>query len=640
MIMSAKTITLYVLIILSAISCRNSQGWDNVKYDTSMKCDSLNSEEIYSSGEHNPIRCKAYFDSDTLVVFLSPPGWRYMTINIHDGKFKAETHGIPFTPEELSFSTITQELQLGKKQYSLNDTICGCFDITFRDIQTGILVYDSVSGDAEMVRDIENPETFDWNFKGTICEIVREKNFDPFDAKNIMTFDAYTAIHEIGEPLQEDTFRISNPEGLSAFRLYALQNTFSMPGNILIKELTWDISPDRDVSDAGKDRLTTWYVEKSNKWMPVRFTRWVEDTRSAEEFYRYPEYKTFNRDLKVFYIKEPAFSKEAEDIEALTLRRDTLKYYSYPDYLKKMYHHNKYLYFDDEGRLRKYWTYNSVSDGSGEFIELRAYYNTKGELIYMDYSDGSNCSVESGYFELRNNRIVAHDNSSECWCCDEDTDSVFTRKLADIGDSLPHKKSSWWDSSCFSDATTLLNVLRIYEYTDGMNEEFLGKENVFAAILDKMEEKEELENETIFFDEKDVGRSRAVVSRDNEKRIRKCYIYDRYLESETFIKLYYDVNGNLFLISYECHNSGYTNRKPEESLLFYVEDGKIVGYGYYNSPALKNKDDDYSSERDRIIHPFIGAELDKTPYMKDDLSRFINTEKLNVYIKKHTSLAK
>ena len=613
--MKPKAIILFTLIILSAISCRNSKEWENVEYDTSMKCDSLHSEEVDPSGERYPIKCKTYFNNDTLVVFLSPSGRRYITIKIHDGKFKAEAaDGVPYRPEEISLSTISQKLQLGKKQYSVNDTICGSFDVVYRDIET--------------------TKTFDWNFKGSFCEIIRDEDFDPLARKNFMNFDVYTAIHEIGEPLRQDTF--NTEEDLSAFRLYGLQDYFSPPSSVYIKELTWDTSPERYVSDSGKSRLTIWYVEKQDKWIPVRHRNWVEDVRTAEELYRYPEYKTFNRDLKVYHVKEPAFSKEAEDIEAMPLRRDTLKFYSYPDYLKKLYHHNKYLYFDDKGRLRKYWTYNSASDGSHEFIELRAYYNTKGELIYMDYSDGSSCSAESGYFELRNDKIVAHDNSSVCWCCEEDNDSIFTRKLAEIGKPLPRKKSSWWDSSSFSDAATLLNVLRIYEYEGGLNGEFLGKENTFSAILDKMEEKKELVNETIILNERGWYRDEVIVSRDTGKRIRKCDLSSSLENGSEFISAYYDISGNLFLISCSCYgisdNDNEKNR-DEESLTLYIEDGTIIGCNYYsNSEINTNGESYYIDERERIMQSFIGTKLDKTPYLKRDLSRFLNTEKLKILI--------
>ena len=395
----------------------------------------------------------------------------------------------------------------------------------------------------------------------------------------VLSAISYTVIHEIGGPLQEDTFRTSNPE-------------------------------------------------------EVRYMKWVEDKRTAEELSCYSEYKNFNRDLKVFYVKEPAFSKEAGDIETLTLRCDTLKFYS--DYFGMTQHYDKYLYFDDEGRLRKYWTYHAENDGSSEFNELRLYYNTKGELIYMDYSSGCNCDGQSGYFIFSDNKIIEHDGSYVCWCCDEDNDSIFTMKIANIGESLP-RNISWWDCSGFSDAATFLNVLRVYEYDGEFNSEFLGKERVYAKILDKMEVKGELEKDTFVLNKNGWNRDEFIVSRDNEKRIRKCIINSYFEGGVDFVTHYYDIAGNLFLLDSNCYDGlsdgNIDKKRKKEQLGLYVEDGIITGCRYYINSSFEKKDQsDYLNEKYRIINSLIGTKLNKTPYLKRDISQFINIEKLKIFI--------
>ena len=298
--MNLKIIIPTILLMWIAVSCCNSKDREKVEYVTMLQCDSLYSAEITPSGEYYPIKCNAYFDGDTLVVFLSSYGWRYTTIKIHDDKFKAETGGIPFEPIELSFATVKQRLQLNKKQYSINDTICGNFDIVFRDIETtGTWVYDSISGTIEMLRDTEELKTTDWNFTGTICEIIRDKNFDPFSKENFMNFDFTTAIHEIGEPLVQDIF---NTEYMPGFRA-EMYNYFLPNKDIVVKELTWDASSTRDVSDEGRERLSIWYVRMKDKacfrdngyhklpaiwnnqtndtllWLPVHYFKWDKYTQ-------------------------------------------------------------------------------------------------------------------------------------------------------------------------------------------------------------------------------------------------------------------------------------------------------------------------------------------------------------------------
>jgi len=340
-----------------------------------------------------------------------------------------------------------------------------------------------------------------------------------------------------------------------------------------------------------------------------------------ERSYRYPEYKSNNRNLKVYHVKEPAFCKTAEEIEALPLQCDTIKLNSHSL--------NKYLYFDNEGRLRKYWTHNAGNDGAAEFLELRAYYDTKGALVYMDYSSGCNCDAQSGYFVIRNNKIVEHDGYYECWCCEEDNDSIYIAKSADAGEPLP-RNISWWDCTSFSDAATLLSVLHIYKYDEGFNTEFSGKEEVHAMLFDNDNDSKQ---DTVIYYKKEGDEDRAIISYDTAKRIRKCNI-SRYPENGyESILLYYDIGGNLFLIScnfYDRMSDDNTDKKrKEESFTFYINEGIITGYRYYLNSELKGKgESEYINEKERIIQALIGTNLRKTPYLQKDLSQFHNTKKL------------
>jgi hypothetical protein len=67
-----------------------------------------------------------------------------------------------------------------------------------------------------------------------------------------MTFDLPAALRELGEPLRRRKIT-------------------------WMEELTWDVSPARNISDEGKDRLTIRYSQNdSTNRLPVDFLRWNE----------------------------------------------------------------------------------------------------------------------------------------------------------------------------------------------------------------------------------------------------------------------------------------------------------------------------------------------------------------------------
>ena len=43
-----------------------------------------------------------------------------------------------------------------------------------------------------------------------------------------------------------------------------------------ILEVTWDTSPEAQVSDGGIDRLTIWFELDGDKWVQRHFTKWID----------------------------------------------------------------------------------------------------------------------------------------------------------------------------------------------------------------------------------------------------------------------------------------------------------------------------------------------------------------------------
>lgn len=240
--MNFKIISILFLFVWASISCSKPKEWQELEYVQNLKCDSLHAEDAM----HTSFKCKPYFENDTLVVRMSGMSWEHITIKIHNGKFKAELGGVPFAPVEFSFQTKRQRLQVGKELYAINDTLCGYFDFLFQ------------------LTDVNTNKADDWSFKGFICEVIREKDFDPFAKENFMNFDLPTAIHEMGEPLDLNEFNMY-ASNIHEFRVELLNYLPSDKPDIEIKELTWDVSPTREISDEGQERLTIWYVRKQYK---------------------------------------------------------------------------------------------------------------------------------------------------------------------------------------------------------------------------------------------------------------------------------------------------------------------------------------------------------------------------------------
>jgi hypothetical protein len=254
-----------LLFVFTIAACHANNKWQNVEYDNNMICsemktDCVKEREIYR-------KAHVYLEHDTLYihVFDPPPaGWEDIMIKVHDGKFCATAYGFPFEPIEISYTTLEQHLQLGKKEYMVGDTLCGECNFHFQFTVT------SWTDDAKMEK---NTVTF--SFSGTIKEVVRTKDFDPFDKANFMTFDLPTALLELGEPLYQEKF---NTLSLPEFRVELL-NIFPAKEDIWIEEATWDASETRGVSDEGVDRLTIWYAQTDGvHWKPVHFLRWDKNT--------------------------------------------------------------------------------------------------------------------------------------------------------------------------------------------------------------------------------------------------------------------------------------------------------------------------------------------------------------------------
>ena len=255
-----KSLTIILfLLTFGLVNCRqNGDKWQAVKQNNLL---SISNTHCMNEGQTWE-KAQVYFDADTLIIAFPaqlPGYWENVTVKVHNGNFCAETSGIPFAPFTIDFQTKNQQLQLNKRHYAIGDTLRAVCDFIFQYIAKP--------------QETEGSKTkYEVIFQGTVCEIVRPQDFDPFDKKNFMTFDLPTAIHELGEPFNREKYNAKQLYG--EFRVILLNHLKPDP-TVWIEELTWDISPTRDVSDEGKERLTIWYLQKdSANWQPVDFLHW------------------------------------------------------------------------------------------------------------------------------------------------------------------------------------------------------------------------------------------------------------------------------------------------------------------------------------------------------------------------------
>ena len=256
------------VLITSCIlaSCHNNSEWRNIEYNSSL----ADSNRITHCEKGDQIYQKAhvFLEQDTLFIdFFDPPpaGWEGMLVKIYAGKFCATAYGNSFLPVDLSCTTMEQHLQLDKKRYALNDTLYGYCNFHIQSIET------SMSIDKE-----EKKDTATFSFCGNIHEIIRTKDFNPFDEANFMTFDLPVALLELGEPIDREKF---NTLGLPEFRIELL-NLFPAGENVWIEEATWDVGNELSIAGDELDRLTIWYAQTDSiHWKPVLFTRWNQFTQ-------------------------------------------------------------------------------------------------------------------------------------------------------------------------------------------------------------------------------------------------------------------------------------------------------------------------------------------------------------------------
>ncbi len=113
------------------------------------------------------------------------------------------------------------------------------------------------------------------------------------------------------------------------------------------------------------------------------------------------------------------------------------------------------IYFDKQGRVRKYFGEHKMNDGAHENGETTAYYDEKGELVYIEYDSSNNCEGREGYFYVNDGRVVDFSCSLYCDCCEGDSVSQETIDLVRPTIDAPFVQTAEW----LSRYATILTLL-------------------------------------------------------------------------------------------------------------------------------------------------------------------------------------
>ena len=163
-------------------------------------------------------------------------------------------------------------------------------------------------------------------------------------------------------------------------------------------------------------------------------------------------------------IRRAQYKQIIDEIDTMQLKCDTIG-----DVASNWF---RGIYFDNKGRLRKYFWKNSGSgDGANEGITISAYYNKNGELIYLSNETSTNCDAEEEFYYIDKGCIVDFAMNYDCGCC-EGGEEGYTKKEINrirsrlIGNLL--KVSISWELNLtnFIHTGTLLKILQGEKYYD------------------------------------------------------------------------------------------------------------------------------------------------------------------------------
>ena len=216
-----------------------------------------------------------------------------------------------------------------------------------------------------------------------------------------------------------------------------------------------------------------------NSWVPVVY----RDTTFHREFHRgfihqnlliapieeWWEWGTQMVASEINTEKREQLQRQVNKIRTMELRHDTLFYTPQNRWGNVLL---EVLSFDEAGRLRKFFYDYAMTDASGWYNTIIAYYNEQGELIHIFYAESGNHSGEKERHWLHEGRIVDFLIEWSGFRCEVYPDKPvwseerINRLRANVGTPLTKTMVSLNIMSLtdFLDAQTLLSIVRSEDY--------------------------------------------------------------------------------------------------------------------------------------------------------------------------------
>ncbi len=161
------------------------------------------------------------------------------------------------------------------------------------------------------------------------------------------------------------------------------------------------------------------------------------------------------------------------EVDAMSLECDTVSFYARSFHGDTLFtrdgaltYNLEELYFDENKRLRKYFSESFVRDGENSQMKIDAWYDEKGNLIYITYDGDSHCDAISGHLYIYDGRIIDFMSEYDCGCCDEKLTEVEINNTRPAVGSDASMETIGWGASLtnFIHADTLFSILKSKEY--------------------------------------------------------------------------------------------------------------------------------------------------------------------------------
>ena len=265
------------------------------------------------------------------------------------------------------------------------------------------------------------------------------------------------------------SLNVSKNTALEELHCFNNQLTFlDVSNNTALKELscynnkitTLDASKNTALESlyCNKNQLTTLVI---NKNPTLQNTDFSDNPLTSLHIIKNSEFAELIKSDKTDPIERAQYKQKVYEIDAMQLICDTLRYRP-PEYGKDVYGNVlvlfsgfKGIYFDEKGRLRKYFWEDISKDGSQECTSLSAFYDENGVLFFLHLESSYNCGDENSSYYIYQGRMIDFEGSEWCGCCEVEAE----KDKWEFGKELP-VFIDWTLLSDFFYAETLFKTLQ------------------------------------------------------------------------------------------------------------------------------------------------------------------------------------